>query len=864
MHSKNTTRSVLFLSWLALAVFLPGVSGQELVRRTPLIGQQAYLRASNAGPFNYFGFFSSVAISGETMVVSAWGEESAATGVNGLESDDTAPGAGAAYVFVRQGNSWVQQAYLKASNTETGDDFGRSVAISGDTIVIGADGEDSAARGVNGDQQNNDALESGAAYVFVRTGTNWTQQAYLKASNADADDFFGFSVAISGDTIVVGAEGEDSAANGVGGNQDDNSASRAGAAYVFVRENGQWRQQAYLKASNTDAGDDFGGKVAIYGNTIAVASDGEDSAAAGINGNQHDNSDFDTGAVYIFTRSGTLWTQQAYIKALNPWPDVDFGEGLALSENLLVVGAPREASSGTGVNPNPRDYNAPESGAAYIFVRTGSAWRQQAYLKASNAEAGDGFGRAVSVWGQTVAVGAWNEDSAGTSINQNREGNSAENAGAAYVFVSDGTAWTEQAYLKAFNSRRGSNFGAAVAGAGDTVAVGAYDDQGGSGSVYVFTGVGPVKLEPRPKKRVVVSWGPADRSYTPETAARVDRPWLSRFEGELRSDGDRREISVAPLGQSQFFRFSGQGYYYDEPAILPPPIANSAARVRGPRLSRDGLTLYYFTDALGHGELWTTTRTNLDAKWSPPVSLSAVNTAANESFPAISDDGLELLFSDWLLYVPPPNERPGGFGGGDLWAVRRRNERAPWENPFPLPASINTEFLETMPCLSADGLTLIFVSDRPGGVGMYVPNGYTADLWMSTRANAADTNGWSVPVNLGPTVNSTSSDSSPFLTRDGLALFFTSTRPSPSGHDGFENIWVSRRTSVAEPFGAPASLGEHFTSFYHLVDPCLSPDGKTLFFGSRGLQSNLMPFADIWQISVRSYPPLSISLQDAE
>ncbi|HWN95924.1 MAG TPA: FG-GAP repeat protein, partial [Methylomirabilota bacterium] len=163
-----------------------------------------------------------------------------------------------------------QQAYIKAANTGAEDRFGRSVAISGDTMVVGAFREDSSAVGVNGDGNDNSSTNFGAAYVFVRTGTNWIQQAYLKASNAGSNDLFGWSVAISGDTVVVGADFESSNATGVNGDQSDNSASGAGAAYVFVRDGTNWSQQAYLKASNTGAGDIFGFSVAISGETIVI------------------------------------------------------------------------------------------------------------------------------------------------------------------------------------------------------------------------------------------------------------------------------------------------------------------------------------------------------------------------------------------------------------------------------------------------------------------------------------------------------------------------------------------------------------------------------------------------------------------
>lgn len=242
--------------------------------------QQVFLKASNTGAGDHFG--SAVALAGDTLVVSADQEASGATGVNGDQSNNSAPNAGAVYVFVRSGGSWSQQAYLKASNTGGGDLFGTSVAISGDTVVVGASGEDSDAVGVNapvgtggcaegnagcqpGTQSSNASSWAGAAYVFVRTGSTWSQQAYLKASNSDASDQFGATVALSGDTVVVGAPIEASMATGVDGYQDNECAPGSGAAYVFVRSGSTWSQQAYLKASNTGGGDLFGYALAIAG-----------------------------------------------------------------------------------------------------------------------------------------------------------------------------------------------------------------------------------------------------------------------------------------------------------------------------------------------------------------------------------------------------------------------------------------------------------------------------------------------------------------------------------------------------------------------------------------------------------------------
>ncbi|HWO19525.1 MAG TPA: FG-GAP repeat protein, partial [Kofleriaceae bacterium] len=190
--------------------------------------------------------------------------------------------------------------YGKASNTGAGDGFGFSVALSGDTLAVGALCEDSAATGVDGNQADNSASSAGAAYVFVRSGTTWTQQACVKASNTGAGDQFGTPVALSGDTLAVGARSEASAATGVNGNQADNSASGAGAVYVFVRSGATWMQRAYVKASNPGADGYFGYSAALSGDTLAVGAYGEASAATGVNGNQADNRASGAGAVYVF------------------------------------------------------------------------------------------------------------------------------------------------------------------------------------------------------------------------------------------------------------------------------------------------------------------------------------------------------------------------------------------------------------------------------------------------------------------------------------------------------------------------------------------------------------------------------------
>ena len=459
---------------------------------------EAYLKASNTGVNDLFGY--SVSLSGDTLAVGASYERSSATGVNGSQSDNSARNSGAVYIFTRSGRTWSQQAYLKASNTGARDNFGHSVSLSGDTLAVGASYEDSNATGVNGSQSDNSARNSGAVYVFTRSGTTWSQQAYLKASNTNAGDLFGHSVSLSGDTLAVGAYYEASGATGVNGSQSDNSASESGAVYIFTRSGTTWSQQAYLKASNTGTSDLFGDSVSLSGDTLAVGAIYETSSATGVNGSQSDNSTARSGAVYVFTRSGTNWSQQAYLKASNTGAYDLFGDSVSLSGDTLAVGAAGEASSATGVNGSQSDNSEGASGAVYVFTRSGTNWSQQAYLKASNTGTRDYFGDSVSLSGDTLAVGAFIESSSATGVNGSQSDNSATRSGAVYIFTRSGTNWSQQAYLKASNTDAGDLFGSSVSLSGDTLAVGAKSESSsatgvngnqkdngadGSGAVYV-------------------------------------------------------------------------------------------------------------------------------------------------------------------------------------------------------------------------------------------------------------------------------------------------------------------------------------------------------------------------------------------
>ncbi|NOY92649.1 MAG: integrin [Deltaproteobacteria bacterium] len=473
----------------------------------------SYLKASNTGAGDEFGWAVALSADGSTLAIGAEYEASNASGVDGDQANDSLRGAGAVYIFTRTGSEWSQQAYLKASNPSRLQHFGDRLSLSADgsTLAVGAWAEPSSAVGVGGDQTNRDLVLAGAAYVFTRSGTMWTQQAYIKASNTGSGDRFGCAVALStdGSTLAVGAWGESSSATGAGGDQADDSAWAAGAVYVFTRTGVTWTQQAYLKASNPEVRDRFGVALSLSadGSTLAVGASGEDSSATGLNGDQADNTVSLAGAVYVFTRMDTRWTQQAYLKASNTDRDDNFGRGLALSADgsTLAVGARYEDSNATGIDGDQWSEDTYDAGAVYVFTRAGAIWSQQAYVKASNTGSSNYFGRslALSSDGSTLAIGSEGESSSATGIGGDEADDSVSDAGAVYVFARSGTSWAQVAYVKASNTSASDMFGFTLALSRDasTLAVSAYQESSNAtgvdgiqadnsalraGAVYVF------------------------------------------------------------------------------------------------------------------------------------------------------------------------------------------------------------------------------------------------------------------------------------------------------------------------------------------------------------------------------------------
>jgi hypothetical protein len=361
-------------------------------RRGVTWSQQAYIKASNTGEpgtdgnfgdGDQFGFSAALSDDGNTLAVGANAEDSSAKGINGDQNDNSMQSAGAAYLFVRSGTTWTQQAYVKAPNTSANVQFGYSVALSadGNTFAVSAFDEGGGSRAVvngpNGPFPGG-RNGTGAIYVYARSGTAWALQSYLKASNAENGDSLGVIVSISddGNTIAGGILDEDCFATGVNpSNACDNDVkddTSVGAVVVFTRQGARWAQQAFIKASNTGKEDWFGSRLQISGdgNTLAVSAQLEDSAAQGINGKQDDDSAQEAGAVYFFTRSGTTWAQKAYVKSSNNEAFDEFGSSVALSRDgrTMAAGARGEDSSAKGINGNQADNSMKEAGAVYVFT----------------------------------------------------------------------------------------------------------------------------------------------------------------------------------------------------------------------------------------------------------------------------------------------------------------------------------------------------------------------------------------------------------------------------------------------------------------------------------------------------------------
>lgn len=460
-----------------------GCSDGSPLTVTDLVSPIVYLKADNTGNFDSFGVSVSLSADGNTLAVGAISESSNAQTINGAGNNDLANNSGAVYVFIRSGNSWSQQAYIKASDAGPNDIFGSAVSLSddGNLLAVGAPV----------------AAIGGVVYLYSRSGSSWSELQVLDNVNTDNGDKFGASVSLSGNgtALAIGVPGEGGTGAGVDP-ANNNAGSNNGAVYLYQAGSPTWVPVNYIKASNPGNSDGFGTSVALNrdGTTLVVGAPFEDSPNVG---NPDLNTLLSSGAVYIF-RFTTVWSQQLFLKPASPAAFAVFGKSVDLDAagNRLAVGAFQQ------------DGGANLSGAVYLFDYSGF-WNQYpsalnpGLLSANIGGANDNFGFSVqlSADGNTLAVGAPQEDSSDIGVAADANNDIGSDSGAAYVFRYDGS-WTQLAFIKARHRDDSAGFGSAIAlsADGDTLAAGADSEQStttgigstpnqngaGNGAVFVY------------------------------------------------------------------------------------------------------------------------------------------------------------------------------------------------------------------------------------------------------------------------------------------------------------------------------------------------------------------------------------------
>ncbi|MEX1187608.1 MAG: T9SS type A sorting domain-containing protein [Bacteroidia bacterium] len=414
--------------------------------------------ASDRATNDFFGW--SVAISGDYAIVGAFNEDEDASGGATLSA------AGSAYIFKHTGGVWTEQQKIVASDRGVSDNFGRSVSMSGDYAIVGAHLEDEDASG------GATIGQTGSAYIFKRTGAVWTETQKIVASDRATNDYFGYSVAISGDYAIVGAYRESQDASGGA------TLSTAGSAYIFKQTGGIWAQQQKIVAADRAASDQFSINVAISGDYAIVGANFEDEDVSG------GATLSAAGSAYIFKQSAGVWAQQQKIVAADRGVSDNFGIQVAISGDYAIVGADQEDEDTFG------GATLSAAGSAYIYKQTGGVWAQQQKIVATDRGAGDNFGFSVGIDGNYAIVGAWAED-------HNASGGAAmADAGSAYIFRQTGEVWAQQQKIVAPDRGAGDRFSYnGIAINGYHVIVGAYaedhDVSGGAtlsaaGSVYFF------------------------------------------------------------------------------------------------------------------------------------------------------------------------------------------------------------------------------------------------------------------------------------------------------------------------------------------------------------------------------------------
>jgi hypothetical protein len=523
----------------------------HVFQRNPGWTQVATLIANDAAVGDRFGVSS--AVWGETILVGAF-------------HDDTLAGgdAGSAYLFTRSETGWEQAAHLSAGDGSAYEYFGASVALEGDTALIGATDDDTAT-----------VINSGSAYLFVRQNNIWMFRQKLQASDPAAFGSFGASVALTTDIAAVGAQSKN-------------------AVYLFRRAEANWLEQTKIAGADTKAGHRFGFSMALDGDTLLVGAPDADFPTGG---------GFSVpGSAYVFVRSGNAWTQQAQFRAEDGAERDNFGHAVALDQDIAVIGAPMDD---VGIQA--------DAGSVCVFVREGATWTQTAKLTAAISAAGDAFGSAVAISGSTFVIGAPGDDTAAgvdtgsstvfiagpsgwerqttltvkgaaagdrlgfaVALSGNKavlgasaaDAGAIVNAGSAYLFVREQTSWSEHAKWIAPDGTAHDAFGGAVALSGDTALIGArfhdsfHPDSGDlrtdHGSVYVFR-IHPPDFPRMTVQRmasaVLISW-PSDQGtdFVLQESKDLRSPdnWINSPEIPV-ADGSQKTVTVPATG-IRFYR----------------------------------------------------------------------------------------------------------------------------------------------------------------------------------------------------------------------------------------------------------------------------------------------------------------------
>ncbi|MDF7799449.1 FG-GAP repeat protein [Pontiellaceae bacterium B1224] len=744
---------------------------------------QQKLTADDAATGDDFG--NSVSVSGDTALIGASGD------------DDNGSSSGSAYVFTRTGDLWSQQQKLTADDGAASDYFGTSVSLSGDTALIGADEDD------------DNGTRSGSAYVFTRTGGVWSQRQKLTAYDGATSHFFGTSVSLSGDTVLIGAS------------EDDDNGSRSGSAYVFTRTDGLWSQQQKLTADDGAASDYFGTSVSVSGDTAVVGASGDDD-----NGSS-------SGSAYVFTRTGGLWSQQQKLTASDGAAIDYFGRAVSVSGDTALIGAPQND-----------DHGNTDSGSAYVFTRTGGLWSQQQKLTADDGAADDIFGRAVSVSGDTALVGASGNDNG-------------EDGGSAYVFTRTGTLWSQQEKLTAGDGAADDYFGTSVSISGDTALIGVSgDDDNGlaSGSVYVFIRSGGLWSQ---QQKLTADDGAADDDFGNSVSISGDTALIGAHWDD---DHGSRSGSAYVFTRTSGSVWSQQQKLTADDAAASDYFGNSVGVSGNTALigaSRDGDHGSY------SGSAYVFTRNN--GLWSQQQKLTADDGASHAYFGAsvsVSDDmALIGASGDMALFGA------SGSSSGSAYVFTRTD--SVWSQQQKLTADDGAAYDYFGVAVSLTGVTALIGASGDDDNGSSSGSAYvftrTGDLWSQQQkltpddGAAKDYFGASLSLSgdialigaYGDDVNGNTDSGSAFVfTRTGSVW---SQQQRLAADDGAANDYFGYSVCVS---GNTALIGAFRDDGLDLLGGHVDNQGSVYIFrlGTIGVDTDGDDASDIWE-TVNGFNP---------